>query len=137
MPLRRSIARVSSSALTARSIGTSPQTTSRILFAELPKNSPTVPLNAAPGCSPRDILTKMNPALAAPSCQRCNIVVLQREGVTIHAEELEILRGEAVLLRSPRESDVEAVYAWDRRSEEHTSELQSRQYLVCRLLLEK
>src|SRR3712207_7535120 len=29
-----------------------------------------------------------------------------------------------------------AVHA-DRRSEEHTSELQSRQYLVCRLLLEK
>src|SRR5258707_10484007 len=33
-------------------------------------------------------------------------------------------------------------YAWnpgeaERRSEEHTSELQSRQYLVCRLLLEK
>src|SRR3712207_8180202 len=27
--------------------------------------------------------------------------------------------------------------AVDRRSEEHTSELQSRQYLVCRLLLEK
>src|SRR5215203_5822664 len=27
--------------------------------------------------------------------------------------------------------------AWRSRSEEHTSELQSRQYLVCRLLLEK
>src|SRR3712207_7330968 len=27
--------------------------------------------------------------------------------------------------------------AWTPRSEEHTSELQSRQYLVCRLLLEK
>src|SRR3712207_7449068 len=27
--------------------------------------------------------------------------------------------------------------AWTARSEEHTSELQSRQYLVCRLLLEK
>src|SRR3712207_7731151 len=26
---------------------------------------------------------------------------------------------------------------WQERSEEHTSELQSRQYLVCRLLLEK
>src|SRR6476620_12779244 len=26
---------------------------------------------------------------------------------------------------------------WPSRSEEHTSELQSRQYLVCRLLLEK
>src|SRR3712207_7499304 len=31
----------------------------------------------------------------------------------------------------------ERVGAADRRSEEHTSELQSRQYLVCRLLLEK
>src|SRR3712207_6946181 len=28
-------------------------------------------------------------------------------------------------------------HAYDFRSEEHTSELQSRQYLVCRLLLEK
>src|SRR3712207_8610130 len=28
-------------------------------------------------------------------------------------------------------------YVWEMRSEEHTSELQSRQYLVCRLLLEK
>src|SRR5258707_5603078 len=38
---------------------------------------------------------------------------------------------------------IETYYNWDRvirlaeRSEEHTSELQSRQYLVCRLLLEK
>src|SRR3712207_7993017 len=32
----------------------------------------------------------------------------------------------------PRHREVD-----DRRSEEHTSELQSRQYLVCRLLLEK
>src|SRR3712207_8909191 len=41
-----------------------------------------------------------------------------------------------------RESGAEAapvvLASWkDRRSEEHTSELQSRQYLVCRLLLEK
>src|SRR3712207_8445473 len=28
-------------------------------------------------------------------------------------------------------------FSYSRRSEEHTSELQSRQYLVCRLLLEK
>src|SRR3712207_7504060 len=28
-------------------------------------------------------------------------------------------------------------HPWPERSEEHTSELQSRQYLVCRLLLEK
>src|SRR3712207_4047051 len=34
-------------------------------------------------------------------------------------------------------SDVAAFIGHTRRSEEHTSELQSRQYLVCRLLLEK
>src|SRR3712207_7811175 len=33
--------------------------------------------------------------------------------------------------------DVAALVEDGRRSEEHTSELQSRQYLVCRLLLEK
>src|SRR3712207_8537120 len=33
--------------------------------------------------------------------------------------------------------DFEAVPMISKRSEEHTSELQSRQYLVCRLLLEK
>src|SRR5438445_4345140 len=39
--------------------------------------------------------------------------------------------GTAVLTTTPRTVDVSL------RSEEHTSELQSRQYLVCRLLLEK
>src|SRR3712207_8043715 len=43
---------------------------------------------------------------------------------------------------APHEGDAEAVHppaddAEEGRSEEHTSELQSRQYLVCRLLLEK
>src|SRR3712207_8271020 len=42
------------------------------------------------------------------------------------------------LVRSPRRTPVvlEGIEL-RRRSEEHTSELQSRQYLVCRLLLEK
>src|SRR3712207_7024671 len=35
------------------------------------------------------------------------------------------------------EGEAEAHRGDDARSEEHTSELQSRQYLVCRLLLEK
>src|SRR5947209_11189965 len=38
---------------------------------------------------------------------------------------------------SEQKDDLETAIAWYRRSEEHTSELQSRQYLVCRLLLEK
>ena len=45
------------------------------------------------------------------------ILVQVREGVAIHAEEVEVLRGEFVTLRPPRESDVEAAYAWDRDPE--------------------
>src|SRR3712207_8638824 len=41
-------------------------------------------------------------------------------------------------LRKPRPGMIyQAASAMGLRSEEHTSELQSRQYLVCRLLLEK
>src|SRR3712207_7778086 len=61
------------------------------------------------------------------------------------------LRPVALHLAGPRPADVPAGLrgqdlprprqgvgpAAQRRSEEHTSELQSRQYLVCRLLLEK
>src|SRR3712207_7807480 len=44
---------------------------------------------------------------------------------------------EVLVLSMPRGLDVEHRHAVAGRSEEHTSELQSRQYLVCRLLLEK
>src|SRR3712207_9138169 len=44
-----------------------------------------------------------------------------------------MLRSSQTLINSSKS----AMYAALRRSEEHTSELQSRQYLVCRLLLEK
>jgi RimJ/RimL family protein N-acetyltransferase len=46
----------------------------------------------------------------------CNIPVSQG-GAGIHAEELEVLSGESVILRPPRESDVEAAYSWDRDPE--------------------
>src|SRR3712207_8333531 len=39
--------------------------------------------------------------------------------------------------RSTDPADARLLELLDSRSEEHTSELQSRQYLVCRLLLEK
>src|SRR3712207_7013809 len=51
-----------------------------------------------------------------------------REGVEKAAES--VLGDEAEALKRARDE-------LDSRSEEHTSELQSRQYLVCRLLLEK
>src|SRR3712207_8477552 len=52
--------------------------------------------------------------------------------------DLFILRGVSQHLRSDNgpEFVAKALRSWI-RSEEHTSELQSRQYLVCRLLLEK
>src|SRR3712207_7174760 len=52
---------------------------------------------------------------------------VEQLGLHLGAELLDAERGDQDL--DPRLVDV--------RSEEHTSELQSRQYLVCRLLLEK
>src|SRR3712207_7115942 len=48
--------------------------------------------------------------------------------------ELEWIPNPAVLTNYPIVFDLLPMWS---RSEEHTSELQSRQYLVCRLLLEK
>ncbi len=47
----------------------------------------------------------------------CNIVASQRGGTGIHAEELEVIQGEVVVLRLPRESDVEVAYEWDKDPE--------------------
>jgi len=46
----------------------------------------------------------------------CNISVRER-GATIHTEEAKTLQGESVILRPPRESDVDVVYSWDRDPE--------------------
>src|SRR5258707_5977019 len=46
-------------------------------------------------------------------------------------------RGEHIAARDPSEAGGGRAAICSPRSEEHTSELQSRQYLVCRLLLEK
>src|SRR5258707_10140631 len=43
----------------------------------------------------------------------------------------------ALILRMLKDRSAEVEEDLEKRSEEHTSELQSRQYLVCRLLLEK
>src|SRR3712207_8894997 len=46
-------------------------------------------------------------------------------------------QGDTPVTSAPQEHAPEQGRATATRSEEHTSELQSRQYLVCRLLLEK
>src|SRR3712207_7267259 len=56
-----------------------------------------------------------------------------RDDDTVAAEQLEARLGSEGLAVV----DARAPERYRGRSEEHTSELQSRQYLVCRLLLEK
>src|SRR3712207_7919472 len=51
--------------------------------------------------------------------------------------EVMVLRGSDLNGRTLRGLNFRDRYDMTVRSEEHTSELQSRQYLVCRLLLEK
>src|SRR3712207_7194674 len=74
------------------------------------------------------------------------------KGAPVDTQTGELL-AERLRIKTPRPATSEAIVAtavevvrrsgWDGpvgcgfRSEEHTSELQSRQYLVCRLLLEK
>src|SRR3712207_8513008 len=65
-----------------------------------------------------------------------------KEGVGVSGERTAISRQDRVAAELAAEQRyVDRVYRrleqLRRRSEEHTSELQSRQYLVCRLLLEK
>src|SRR5690625_2019036 len=49
----------------------------------------------------------------------------------------DVLTVEAIRKHLDKEMPGIAVAFWNKRSEEHTSELQSRGHLVCRLLLEK
>src|SRR3712207_8575146 len=62
-----------------------------------------------------------------------------RGGDGQHQQEPEAGRGRRHRRRHAEhvEDEVHRHRVPERRSEEHTSELQSRQYLVCRLLLEK
>src|SRR3712207_8569790 len=66
---------------------------------------------------------------------------LFRSGDATAPDPEHLTAAEFLDLSLPRQGDVlERYYERDHareRSEEHTSELQSRQYLVCRLLLEK
>src|SRR3712207_8610657 len=64
------------------------------------------------------------------------IIARNKKSVTLNLREEE---GQELARRLISEADVlvENFRPGTMRSEEHTSELQSRQYLVCRLLLEK
>src|SRR3712207_3248004 len=77
--------------------------------------------------------------------QAANVIANQKQTemrLNRAMEELEKVNGsaqQAVMMAAEAEQRGDTTKAGDytRRSEEHTSELQSRQYLACRLLLEK
>src|ERR1035437_10275601 len=89
------------------------------------------------------------PAVLLRESYRQDGKVLKRTLANLSCLAEEVIEGLKVLLRGGvAVSSVEEVFTVERtlphghvaavlRSEEHTSELQSRQYLVCRLLLEK
>src|SRR3712207_8801417 len=72
-----------------------------------------------------------------PYTTLCRSADLGQDGIqALAVDELHHVVVDAALLPDPEHRhDVRVVQPG--RSEEHTSELQSRQYLVCRLLLEK
>src|SRR3712207_8416412 len=62
---------------------------------------------------------------------------LMEEAVTPNHIAGVVSRWTGVPVEKMLEGEREKLLRMEERSEEHTSELQSRQYLVCRLLLEK
>src|SRR3712207_7459567 len=72
---------------------------------------------------PRSTLFPYTTLFRSPRARRRPRRRLRRPGATVHMGLVEVAAARAAPDRD--------------RSEEHTSELQSRQYLVCRLLLEK
>src|SRR3712207_4231930 len=65
------------------------------------------------------------------------IPLVHGQPIRFGAESAPGMGGHLGVVRDSRTGEFRVVEVADVRSEEHTSELQSRQYLVCRLLLEK
>src|SRR3712207_8733355 len=81
---------------------------------------------------PRSTLLPYTTLFRSPDSVPAGPLTAGGRGVTV---PLVVGRGRLVGGGRPREGQ-DAVILRSGRSEEHTSELQSRQYLVCRLLLE-
>src|SRR2546430_11490113 len=59
------------------------------------------------------------------------------EALACHFEHTDLVGGSEAILHRAQHAEMMTTLAFEIRSEEHTSELQSQSNLVCRLLLEK
>src|SRR2546429_6501574 len=87
---------------------------------------PPLSRSAAPKPAPLSPATQVPTPAPPPAAQAPHSLRLAEEGYAFEVAPPENARAGAPL-----------VFVMDVRSEEHTSELQSRLHLVCRLLLEK
>src|SRR2546427_3893343 len=82
----------------------------------------------------------LGPIAQGPYLNQMVLLETELEPVELlrHLHAIEAERGRVRTVRwGPRTLDLDVVRYGERRSEEHTSELQSQSNLVCRLLLEK
>src|SRR5258707_1308640 len=70
------------------------------------------------------------------ACRRCELAYAIANRPDASSPSAPVQLSQKVLSDTPSNRTTSHA-SYQRRSEEHTSELQSRQYLVCRLLLEK
>src|SRR5437660_9347897 len=85
------------------------------------------------------VLTRLRRATPAPMLEERVHIVRHLDLAALFAHQLlhALASGVAEILREQRRLDAFRLDREEARSEEHTSELQSRGHLVCRLLLEK
>src|SRR3712207_6898588 len=92
------------------------------------------------GALPRSVVDNRTAAqlVVTRSVTRCNLALRSANSARSRSSA-QMISSEiaSAFSRSARPASVSAMATERSRSEEHTSELQSRQYLVCRLLLEK
>src|SRR3712207_8561808 len=86
---------------------------------------------------PRSTLFPYTTLFRSPPCPSPVVALCSRAPLLRLTWEASTTIVPALPAVSPSPSALTTISLPSRRSEEHTSELQSRQYLVCRLLLEK